>query len=455
PDIRDRVMSTQEFVRRWREAVGPITGADRVRFESDFGGPGSGRALTVELSHRDIGILEQASKELADDLAHYSMTSDIVDGYSPGKRQIDFTLRPEGKSLGLTAEEIARQLRAAFYGREVVRQQRGRNEIRVMVRLPLEERNSAFFLEEFMVRTPAGTDVPLRDVVNARMNRAYTSIERRNGRRVVQVQADVQPREQTQSIMNALMAEQMPEMEEKYPGLTWSFEGRQADIRESMSTLYKGFGMALLIIYALLAIPFRSYIQPMIVMTSIPFGIIGALIGHLLMGYSLSVISMMGIVALSGVVVNDSLVLIDYANRLRRSDPTLSVRRIALDATVQRFRPIVLTTLTTFFGLTPMMFESSMQARFMIPMAISLGWGILFATQITLILVPCLYLIMDDINRAMQDTRRAWRKYRRLPAEPLWIDVEAAHPDRHDPSHYMTRDTSPGTSPDGPMALDP
>lgn len=425
PDIRDGIMSTQEFTRRWRAAVGPIFGAERVRFESDFGGPGSGRALTVELSHRNIMILERASAELADELSHFSMTSDIVDGYDLGKRQVDFTMRPEGKALGLTAVEIARQLRSAFYGREVVRQQRGRNEVKVMVRLPLEQRNSEYFLEEFMVQTPSGQDVPLRDVVNVQRDRAYTSIERRNGRRVVQVQADVQPRDQANTVMNALRADALPALEEKYPGLSWSFEGRQADMRESMSTLYKGFALAMLAIFALLAIPFRSYIQPFIVMTSIPFGIIGAFIGHAIMGYSLSVISMMGIVALSGVVVNDSLVLINYANRLKRANESMPPRSAILMAAVQRFRPIVLTTLTTFFGLTPMMFERSMQARFLIPMAISLGWGILFATLITLVLVPCLYLVMDDAVRAVRDTRRALRKARGLPADPEWIDVEA------------------------------
>jgi len=424
PEIRDGIMSTQEFTRKWRQAVGPIPEAERIRFESDFGGPGSGRALTVELSHRDIDILEQASSELAAEIENYPMAKDIIDGYDLGKRQVDFTMRPEGKRLGLTAVDIARQMRSAFYGREVVRQQRGRNEVKVMVRLPLAQRNSEYFIEEFMIRTPEGADVPLREVVEMRRDRAYTSIERRSGRRIVQVQADIQPRDKTNTVMNALQAEILPEMEEKYPGLAWSFEGRQAEMRESMSTLYKGFGLAMLAIFALLAIPFRSYIQPFIVMTSIPFGIIGAFIGHVIMGYSLSVISMMGIVALSGVVVNDSLVLINYANRLRRANETMPPRTAILIAAVQRFRPIILTTLTTFFGLSPMMFERSMQARFLIPMAISLGWGILFATLITLVLVPCLYLVTEDAVRATRDTRRALRKLRGLPPDPEWIDVE-------------------------------
>ncbi|MCD4654012.1 efflux RND transporter permease subunit [bacterium] len=425
PEIRDSIMGTQEFTKKWRKAVGQIHGAERVRFESDFGGPGSGRALSLELSHRDIDVLERASAELALELENFPMTKDIVDGYDLGKRQIDFTMRPEGKSLSLTASEIARQLRDAFYGREVLRQQRGRNEVKVMVRLPLEQRNSEYYLEEFLIRTNTGKDVPLSEIVNAQQARAYTSIERRNGRRVVQVKADIVPRDRANTVINALVADKLPQLMEKYPGLTWSFEGRQADMKESMSSLFRGFALAMLGIYALLAIPFRNYIQPLIVMTSIPFGIIGALIGHIIMGYSLSVISIMGIVALSGVVVNDSLILIDYANRIRRKDASLSAREASLIAAVQRFRPIVLTTLTTFFGLTPMMFERSMQARFLIPMAISLGWGILFATLITLILVPCLYLVMEDIVRAIRDIGKALRKIRGLSPEPEWIDVEA------------------------------
>jgi multidrug efflux pump subunit AcrB len=423
-DIRDDIMSTNEFVQLWRENVGPIPTAEQVRFESDFGGPGSGRAISIELIHRDVTILQAASRELAEELQSFPMVSDIIEGYARGKRQVDFTLKPEAKSLGLTAVDIARQLRHAFYGLEVSRQQRGRNEVRTVVRLPLDERDSAYFLEEFLVRTPGGNDVPLRDIAEFDYGRAYTTIERRNARRVLQVMADVQPRDQANQVLNVLTTEKMPEMEEKYPGLTWNFAGQQADIQDSMISLYQGFALALLAIYALLAIPFRSYVQPLIVMVGIPFGIIGAIGGHIMMGYGLSVISLMGIIALSGVVVNDSLVLIDYANRLRKKYPEINAHDAAVKAAVQRFRPIVLTTLTTFFGLTPMMFERSRQARFLIPMAISLGWGILFATMITLILVPCLYMVVEDTARALKDGKRAFRKLLGIPLEPEWIDVE-------------------------------
>jgi multidrug efflux pump subunit AcrB len=229
-----------------------------------------------------------------------------------------------------------------------------------------------------------------------RRGRAYTSITRREGRRIVTVTADVVPRDQTPQMLAALRKTILPEIIKKHPGLTYSFEGREADRRESVSGLRRGLMLALLMIYVLLAIPFKSYGQPLIIMTAIPFGIVGAVLGHLFLGYSLCILSLFGVVALSGVVVNDSLVLIDFANRKRLEG--LSMHDAICSAGIQRFRPIVLTTLTTFFGLMPMMFEQSRQARFLIPMAISLGFGILFATFITLVLIPALTLALEDIS---------------------------------------------------------
>ncbi|UCF31546.1 MAG: efflux RND transporter permease subunit [bacterium] len=409
PEIRDSIMTTRDFTRKWREAVGDVPETDSLNFASDFGGPGSGAAITVELSHRDTAILEQASTELAEELLHYSVVKDIDDGYSPGKEQLDFSLTPEGKALGLTAQEVARQIRSAFYGSRVLRQQRGRNELTVTVRLPRDERTSEYNLQEMMVKTPTGVFVPLREVVEIHRGRAFTTIVRRAGRRVVQVTADINDRSRAGEVESALRDEEMPKLMASFPGLQYSFEGRAADTRESMSSLKIGFTMAILMIFTMLAIPFRSYIQPLIVMTSIPFGIIGAVIGHMIMGYSLSVVSMFGIVALSGVVVNDSLILIDFANH-RIRDRGMSVHDAVLDAAIQRFRPILLTTATTFGGLAPMMFERALQARFMIPMAISLGYGILFATVITLVLVPSLYMVVEDAQRGFATLGRSWRK---------------------------------------------
>ena len=393
PEVRP--MSTGAFTRKWRERVGDLVGLESIEYASDSGGPGSGKALTVELSHRDINVLETASAELARDLGYFPSVSDIDDGFSPGKQQFDFQIRPEARSLGLRSEDVARQIRNAFYGAEALRQQRGRNEVKVMVRLPKSERVLEYNIEELMLRTSSGKEIPLREAVTMKRGRAYTTIDRHNGRRTVNVTANVTPQSKANEVLDALMEESLPDLIQKYPGLSYSFEGKQADMRDSMTSLVEGLLLALLAIYGLLAVPFRSYAQPLIIMISIPFGIVGAVLGHLVMGYSLSLMSLFGIVALSGVVVNDSLVLISFANQ-KRSDG-LNAHDAILSAGIVRFRPIILTTLTTFGGLAPMIFETSRQARFLIPMAISLGFGIVFATLITLVLVPSLYMVIVDV----------------------------------------------------------
>jgi len=393
PDIRP--VSTTELTQSWRQNVGLIPGLESLRFESDRGGPGRGAALTIELSHRDIDVLDRAGEALAAMLADFPNVKDIDDGYTPGKRQLDYSLTHEGHSLGLTQQALARQLRNAFYGAEAVRQQRGRNEIKVKVRLPREQRERQYDLEQLLIRTPQGTDVPLAQVAHVKPGRAYTTINRRNGRRTVTVTANVEPMSQSSQVQATLEAEVLPKLARSFPGLSYGWEGRQQDMKESTTSLFSGLLIALLAIYALLAVPFASYYQPIVVMIAIPFGIVGAVLGHIIMGYALSLMSMMGIVALCGVVINDSLVLIDYANRRRRdgASPSEAIHQ----AGGRRFRPILLTTLTTFGGLAPMIFETSRQARFMIPMAISLGFGILFATAITLVIVPCLYLMAEDV----------------------------------------------------------
>ena len=390
-----RPMHTEEFVQKWRKTVGEIPGVESANYQSDRGGPGRGAALTIELAHADVKVLEAAGKDLAGILGGYSNVKDVDDGSASGKVQLDFKMTPLGQRLGLQAQEVARQVRYAFYGAEAVRLQRGRNEVTVRVRLPESQRTTEDTLNRMIIRTPGGGEVLLGDVVSVSRGRAYTSIDRRNQNRISSVTADVIPRSQAGIILDELKKQALPELAQKYSGLSFDFQGRQADMKESVSDLFYGLLGAMCVIFALLAIPFRSYFQPMIIMACIPFGIVGAVIGHILMGYSLSIMSMFGVVALSGVVVNDSLVFIDFANRSRRQGvpPVMAV----CEAGIQRFRPILLTTLTTFGGLTPMMFETSRQARFLIPMALSLGFGILFATLITLILVPTLYMILEDI----------------------------------------------------------
>ncbi|MDY7035022.1 MAG: efflux RND transporter permease subunit, partial [Thermodesulfobacteriota bacterium] len=392
-----RPIPTARFTELWRKKVGPLAGLESIKFESDAGGPGRGGAISVELRHRDTDILERASLELAGALGFFPKVTDIDDGFSPGKQQIDFQIKPGGRSLGMRSQEVAKQVRHAYYGAEVLRQQRGRNEVKVMVRLPQGERVSEHNLEGMVLRTPAGKEIPLSETVTLKRGRAYTTIDRRNGQRIVNVTADVRPRSKAGQVLQSIKKEILPELQEKYVGLTYGFEGRQADQRESIQGLTKGLFIALLIIFAMLAVPFNSYMQPMIIMMSIPFGIVGAVAGHLIMGYSLSVMSMFGVVALSGVVINDSLVLIHFANSRRQAG--MSSHDAVHASGIQRFRPILLTTLTTFGGLAPMIFETSRQAKFLIPMALSLGYGILFATMITLILTPSLYLIIEDMRR--------------------------------------------------------
>lgn len=391
-----RPISTSEVTRLWRDATPALANVQSIRFASDAHGPGGGPSLTVELSHRDTEVLDQASRKLAESFEEFPNVSGMDDGFQPGKKQFDVKLLDAGRSLGLSARDIAAQIRAAFFGAEVLRQQRGRSEVRVMVRLPESERGEIGDIDALLIRTPAGTWVPLASVAEVEAGRAFDSITRRAGRRTVQVTGDVTPKSASNQVLATAQADILPSLLREYPGLTFSLEGRQADLREAMRALTWGFVVVLGLIYLLLAIPFGSYIQPAIVMCAIPFGMFGAIIGHLLMGYPISIISMMGVVALSGVVVNDSLVMVHYANE-RRAQGESSTAAI-VQAGARRFRPILLTTLSTFGGLAPMIFETSRQARFLIPMAISLGYGILFATAITLLIVPCLYLIIEDLR---------------------------------------------------------
>jgi multidrug efflux pump subunit AcrB len=290
---------------------------------------------------------------------------------------------------------VGQQVRNAFYGALAMRQLRGTNEIEVRVKLPREQREDLYNLEDFVVQTPEGMEVPLMDVVRVEEGQAFTSINRRDGRRVVTVSMDAQPSNAVGRVLESMKTEVLPNLRAEFPGITWSFEGSQADMRESTQTLWGGFALALLVIFALLAVAFNSYLQPLIIMAAIPFGLVGAVIGHILLGYDLSLVSLMGVIALSGVVLNDSLIMIDYANKQRRDG--LSVFEAIHEAGLRRFRPIMLTTLTTFGGLTPIIFETSSQATQLIPMATSLGFGIVFATSIILVIVPCLYLIMEDV----------------------------------------------------------
>lgn len=407
PDAEIRPVSTGEFTDAWREKVGIIPGVETLAMQADRGGPGSGKGLTVFLSHRDTDILNSAATDLVNFIQEYPEVGDVDSGISNTRRQFDLKLLPFARQLGFTSRDIASQVRAAYDGAIALRQQRGTNEITVRVRLPENEKQLAYF-EDLILRSPSGQEVLLRDIVQVVDTMADAKITHDNGKKSIQVTANITPPSATSMVMRAVQRDILPELMARYPGLHWRFGGRQQDMQESTNTMIYGLLFSLLGIYALLAVPFKSYTQPFIIMISIPFGIVGSIIGHMLLGYSLSVISIFGMVALTGVVVNDSLVLIDFANTKRRAgqDCFSAIKQSA----VQRFRPILLTTLTTFMGLMPMMFETSREAVMMVPMAISLGFGVLFATFITLIIVPSFYVILEDVHDFFENSWKRLKK---------------------------------------------
>jgi len=391
--------SSEKIAGMWREEVGQVPGVSSLTFTSSLFHGGS--AIYVEMSHRDFEVLLAAVEDLKQTLTEYNGVYDISDTFEAGKLELKLSLRDTGRTLGLNWEDLARQVRQGFYGDEVQRVQRGRDDIRVMVRYPEDERKSLADIENMRIRLKDGTEVPFKEVATVNLGRGYASINRTDRRRVVSVTADV---DQSVTTGNEVVADMkqnvLGKLSEKYPGLSYDFEGEQRDQRDVQKSLGTSAAIALMAIFGLLAVQFRSYTQPAIIMSAIPFGLVGALVGHIVMGFNLSILSVFGIVALTGIVVNDSLIMIDLINRERTEG--IALKQVIWDSVTRRFRPILLTTLTTFCGLVPMMLEKSLQARFLIPMAVSLAFGVLFATIITLILVPALYIILEDFKTAVK-----------------------------------------------------
>jgi multidrug efflux pump subunit AcrB len=394
-----RVATSTDISRRWREVAGETPGVDLLSFASNLVHMGAN--IDVSFEHEDYVILEKATERLKTVLAEYPGVEDIADSYPTGKKEVKMTLTPQARSLGITQDDLARQVRGAFYGAEALRLQRGRNEVKVMVRYPEQDRQSLQDLDNMRIRTPTGGELPLRQAANLEGGRGYSVINRTDRKRVINVTASVDSKAANAGdILADLKAGILAELTADYPGLTYDLEGEEKERRDSMKSMGQGFLLALFVIYALLAIPFKSYSQPLLIMTAIPFGIVGAILGHLLTGYDLSILSLFGIVALSGVVVNDSLLLIDRINQSRKNGEEM--HEAILLAGQRRFRPILLTSLTTFFGLAPMIMETSTQAQFLIPMAISLAFGIMFATGITLLLIPTIYYVLEDLRNLIK-----------------------------------------------------
>ncbi len=388
---------------RWREEVGVIPGVKELSFMAVAAG-GQGSPIDVQVSGGELADLRGFANELKLALARYDGIYDITDNLADSQKEIQLDILPSAEMLGLDIAQLGRQVRQAFFGEEAQRIQRGRDDIRVMVRYPEEERRSLGNLEDMRIRTPDGREVPFSEVATAELGLGYASITRVNRERVVNIRADAdKDRIDLEAVKLDLDEEIIPALLEKYPMLSVTYEGEEREVQESNAVLMTNALLVLFTVYALLAIPFRSYTQPFIVMLVIPYGLCGAVAGHVIMGIfredgmPISQLSVFGMLALAGVVVNDSLVLVDYVNRQRARG--VSLVDAVWEAGAARFRPIMLTSLTTFCGLLPILLEKSLQAQFLIPMAVSLSFGIVFATLITLVLVPAVYLIVEDIKR--------------------------------------------------------
>jgi len=395
-------ISTSTYANRWRELTGGIPDAVELGFTSEAFG--FGKAVSIELYGKNFDELRSAAAELRVALATFNGVMDVSDSFRGGKQEMQLTLLPGARNLGLTLNDLGQQVRQAFYGYEAQRIQRGKDDIRVMVRYPESERRSLGDLEDMRIRTPEGVEVPFSSVAKATLGRGYTTIRRVDGQRVVTVTADVDRTIATpESIIATMQSDILPDVLSRHPGVSYGLSGEAEERSESMGALLSSTLLALLVIYALLAIPLQSYLQPLIIMSVIPFGVVGAIMGHFLLGMDLVFFSLLGIVALAGVVVNSSLVLVDYINKQRAGGADLET--VVSEAGSVRFRPIVLTSITTFVGLVPMMSDNTISTNLFKPMAVSLGFGVLFGTVITLFLVPCLCLVLDDFLRLRQ--RRA------------------------------------------------
>ncbi len=408
----DRKTDSGQVANLWRERVPPIP--DLVELTYAWSRENAGEAVNIQLQGQNIEDLRMASQALQAELRTLGGVIDISDSFRGGKQEIKLTLRPQAETLGISLDDLARQVRQAFYGEEAQRIQRNRDDVRVMLRYPKDQRNSLSNLENMWIRTPDGDEVPFSSVAKVDLGRGFASIKRTDRQRVINVTADIDRQiTNPNEVISGLIAGPLPEILSDYPGMSYSLQGEQREQRRSMGGLASAYIIALFAIYALLAIPLRSYLQPLIIMAVIPFGIVGAIGGHLFMGLfrpslgQLSFMSVVGMVALSGVVVNSSLVLVDFINR--RTKEGVPLNQAIQDAGILRFRPIILTSLTTFVGLSPLLVETSIQAQYLIPMAISLAYGVLFATLITLFLVPCSLTVIEDIGAG---SRRKWETWR-------------------------------------------
>lgn len=388
-----RLITTGQIVNRWRDKVGAISGAKALTF-SGKSGP-SGQGLSIQLESKNLEELRAAAEDLKNATAKYPGVFDVKDSFSSGRPEIQVDLTPTGEASGFSRRDLANAVRSAFYGLEAQRIQRGRDEVKAMVRFPEKERGELDTLRNMRVRSDDGTAIPFSIVAETKFGESLAAIERADYNRVVSVSAEVNKSTTSgDEVLTSLQENFFPQFLAQYPEVTFSLRGEAEEREKSMTSLLSGLVLSIVLIYILLAIPLKSYLKPLFIMSVIPFGIIGALLGHYLIGIPVSILSLFGLLALSGIVVNDSLVLIARIDDLRANG--LSLLDAVHEAGPQRFRAILLTTLTTFLGLVPILMETSTQAQFLKPMAISVGFGVLFATTITLLLLPILLVIFDE-----------------------------------------------------------
>jgi multidrug efflux pump subunit AcrB len=395
--VEQRRVSSNAILAKWRDLTGDVPEALALTFGTREIGPG-GAPIEIRLIGESFDDLRQAANRIKAELSTYPGVFDITDDFRPGKVEMRLALKPEARVLGLTLADLARQMRQGFFGAEALRVQRGRDDVRVMVRYPESERRALGDVENMRIRTPDGREIPFGEVASVTLQRGYSVIHHDDRNRVVAVTADVDTNTANAAkVLADLDAGFLPQLMADYNGLHYSFEGQQRETQRSVNSLFRGFVLAMLLIYGILATVFRSYLQPLIVMSVIPFGLIGALVGHMIMGHALTMMSLFGLVALSGVVVNDSLVLMDFVNRMRRQG--VPIEHAIYMGGQARFRAIMLTSLTTVAGLLPILLERSFQAQFLIPMAISISFGLMGSTLLVLVLVPALYMLLYDLRR--------------------------------------------------------
>ena len=393
-EIDGHNLDIRELAGRWRERIGDLGPIED--FSIDFTIRENDKPIKLVLTSAYLQDLEDVSEEIRDALLAYPGVFNVNDSMQSPREEIELDLKPAAENLGVSLADLAQQVRRAFYGAEAQRIPRAREDVKVMVRYPEGERVSVDNLNEMRIRTPDGREVPFETVAEIRLRPGYQTIERLDRKRILEVSAEAvyglaSPRE----VVGAIIRDHLPEWRSRYPGLTLALDGELEEEGQFTSALVKYMILSMLVIYGLMAVPFRSYWQPVLILTAVPFGVMGAILGHIIMGRHISMMSMMGTMACAGVVVNDNLVLIDRINRLRTQGHTLF--ESILQGGQDRFRPIILTSLTTFVGLLPIMAETSVQAQFLIPMVISLAFGVLFATGVTLLLVPSLYLAGEQL----------------------------------------------------------